>query len=150
MLKEGDKAIDFTLMDDEGEPFTLSSLRGKKVVLYFYPKDDTPGCTKEACSFRDDIDKIREKGAEVIGVSMDSLKSHKKFKSKYNLPFKLLSDEKGEVSRIYGVLKMKSFYGLERLGIERSTFIIDEEGVIRKVFRKVKVDNHLEEVLSNL
>jgi len=150
MVKEGDMAPDFTLIDDEGKPFTLSSLRGKKIVLYFYPKDDTPGCTKEACMFRDGLEEIKRRKAEVIGISMDSLESHRKFKEKYSLNFKLLSDPEGKVSRTYEVLKMRKFYGLERLGVNRSTFIIDEDGKIVKIFRNVKVDNHLKEVLSYL
>ncbi|MCS7228582.1 MAG: thioredoxin-dependent thiol peroxidase [Candidatus Kryptonium sp.] len=149
-LKIGQKAPDFTLPSDTGEKISLKDFRGKKVVLYFYPKDDTPGCTKEACSFRDNINLILERGAVVIGVSADSVDSHKKFKEKYNLNFPLLSDEKHKVLEKYGVWKEKSLYGKKFMGIERTTFIIDEQGKIAHIFRKVKVDGHTEEVLKKL
>ncbi|HMS65653.1 MAG TPA: thioredoxin-dependent thiol peroxidase [Ignavibacteria bacterium] len=150
MLKPGDKAPDFTLQNDKGENVTLKDLKGKKVILYFYPKDDTSGCTKEACSFRDNIKIIEKKNAVVIGVSKDSVKSHDKFKKKYNLPFTLLSDENLEMLKNYDVWKEKSMYGKKYMGIERTTFIIDEKGKIREIFNKVKVDGHTEEILSKL
>ena len=150
MLKPGDKAPDFALQNDKGENVTLKDLKGKKVILYFYPKDDTSGCTKEACSFRDNIKIIEKKNAVVIGVSKDSVKSHDKFKKKYNLPFTLLSDENLEMLKNYDVWKEKSMYGKKYMGIERTTFIIDEKGKIREIFNKVKVDGHTEEILSKL
>lgn len=149
-LKVGQKAPDFTLPSDTGEKISLKDFRGKKVVLYFYPKDDTPGCTKEACSFRDNINQILERQAVVIGVSADSIESHKKFKEKYNLNFPLLSDEKHRVLEKYGVWKERSLYGKKFMGTERTTFIIDENGRIAHIFRKVKVDGHTEEVLRKL
>jgi len=149
-LKVGQKAPDFTLPSDTGEKVSLKDFRGKKVVLYFYPKDDTPGCTKEACSFRDNIDRIFQKGAVVIGISADSVESHKKFKEKYNLNFPLLSDEKHKVLEKYGVWKERSLYGKKFMGTERTTFIIDENGKIARIFRKVKVDGHTDEVLQKL
>jgi len=149
-LKEGDPAPDFTLPSDTGEKVSLSDFKGKKVVLYFYPKDNTPGCTKEACQFRDGLEEIKKKGAVVIGVSADSVASHKKFKEKHNLNFPLLSDENKEVVQAYGVWKEKVRFGRRYMGIERTTFIIDEEGRITKIFPKVKVDKHLEEVLEAL
>lgn len=149
-LKVGQKAPDFTLPSDTGEKISLKDFRGKKVVLYFYPKDDTPGCTKEACSFRDNINQILERQAVVIGVSADSIESHKKFKEKYNLNFPLLSDEKHRVLEKYGVWKERSLYGKKFMGTERTTFIIDENGRIAHIFRKVKVDEHTEEVLRKL
>ncbi len=149
-LKVGQKAPDFTLPSDTGDKVSLKDFRGKKVVLYFYPKDDTPGCTKEACSFRDNINEILNRGAVVIGVSADSVESHKKFKEKYNLNFILLSDEKHRVLEKYGVWKERSLYGKKFMGTERTTFIIDENGRIAHIFRKVKVDGHTEEVLKKL
>lgn len=149
-LKVGQKAPDFTLPSDTGEKVSLKDFRGKKVVLYFYPKDDTPGCTKEACSFRDNINQILERGAVVIGVSADSVESHKRFKEKYNLNFPLLSDEKHKVLEKYGVWKERNLYGKKFMGTERTTFIIDENGKIAHIFRKVKVDGHTEEVLKKL
>jgi len=129
---------------------SLSDYKGKKVVLYFYPKDDTPGCTKESCAFRDGIDEVRGMGAEVLGVSGDSVASHKKFVKKFNLNFPLISDESKKMIRAYGVWKEKSLYGRKYMGIERTTFIIDENGKIDDIFHKVKVDGHLEEVLGEL
>ena len=131
MLKPGDPAPDFKLMSDEGKEVSLKDLRGKKVVLYFYPKDDTSGCTKEACSFRDNIKLFEKKNAVIIGVSKDSVKSHKKFKNKFDLNFPLLSDETKEMIGAYGVWKEKSMYGKKYMGIERTTFIIDEKGKIK-------------------
>ncbi|MGC8764453.1 MAG: thioredoxin-dependent thiol peroxidase [Brevinematia bacterium] len=150
MPKEGDFAIDFTLKSDEGKEISLSSFKGKKVVLYFYPKDDTPGCTKEACSFRDVFDEILSKGAVVIGISTDSVESHQKFKKKYNLPFYLLSDPDHKVIEMYGQWVKKNMYGKEYYGTQRATFIIDGSGKIIKIFPKVKPEEHAKEVLSFL
>ncbi len=149
-LKVGQKAPDFSVMDDKGEKVKLADLKGKKVVLYFYPKDDTPGCTKEACAFRDGIDKIKKRGAVVLGVSADSVESHKKFKSKFDLNFPLLADTEKKMIEAYGVWKEKSMYGKKYMGIERTTFVIDENGKIEQVFPKVKVDQHYDEVLEAL
>ena len=149
-LKVGQKAPDFTVMDDQGEKVKLADLKGKKVVLYFYPKDDTPGCTKEACAFRDGIDKIKKRGAVVLGVSADSVDSHKKFKSKFDLNFPLLADSEKKMIEAYGVWKEKSMYGKKYMGIERTTFVIDENGKISHIFPKVKVDQHYDEVLEAL
>lgn len=149
-MKEGNKAPEFKLKDQEGKEHKLSDYRGKKVVLYFYPKDDTPGCTKEACNFRDDDSLIRKKNAVVLGVSGDSVEKHKKFEQKYKLNFTLLSDPKKEVIKKYGAMKEKSIFGNTFLGIQRSTFVIDEQGKIIKIFEKVKVDNHSKEILELL
>ena len=150
LVKEGDVAPTFSLMTDEDKTVSLSDYRGKKVVLYFYPKDDTPGCTKESCSFRDHIKEIEGTGAVVLGVSRDSAESHRHFKSKFSLPYTLLVDEGAKVSSTYNVYKMRNLYGKESMGIERSTFIIDEDGKVKKVFRKVNVDGHTDEVLAAL
>ena len=147
---EGRKAPDFTLKADNGETVKLSALKGKTVVLYFYPKDDTPGCTKEACSFRDGFSEIQKRGAVVLGVSPDSVESHKKFKEKFHLNFPLLSDEEKKVVNAYGVWKEKALYGRKYMGVERTTFVIDADGKIKKIFPKVKVDGHYEEVLVEL
>jgi peroxiredoxin Q/BCP len=149
-LKVGQKAPDFALQDDSGNKVKLSDLKGKKVVLYFYPKDDTPGCTKEACAFRDGIKEIRKHGAVVFGVSADSVESHKKFKNKFDLNFPLLADPDREAIESYGTWKEKSMYGKKYMGIERTTFIIDEQGKISHIFPKVKVDQHYDEVLAAL
>ena len=149
-LKVGDKAPDFSLPSGAGQTITLKSLRGKQVVLYFYPKDDSPGCTKEACSFRDEITQIEKAHAVVLGVSTDGLASHQKFSKKYGLPFALLSDEGLVVAKAYGVYKQKSMYGRTYWGIERSTFVVDETGKLAAIFRKVKVDGHVEQVMSAL
>ncbi|HEY9166783.1 MAG TPA: thioredoxin-dependent thiol peroxidase [Candidatus Kryptonia bacterium] len=149
-LKVGAKAPAFTLKNDGGETVKLADYKGKKVVLYFYPKDDTPGCTKEACSFRDGFSEIKKKGAVVFGVSADSVESHGKFKQKFNLNFPLLSDTDKKVINAYGVWKEKSLYGRKFMGIERTTFVIDEDGKIKKIFPKVKVDGHYDEVLAEL
>ena len=149
-LQEGDRAPAFLLKDDNGESVKLSDLKGSKVVLYFYPKDDTPGCTKEACSFRDGFSEMKKKGAVVLGVSADSVESHVKFKEKFKLNFPLLSDPDKEVINAYGVWKEKSLYGRKFMGIERTTFVIDESGKIKKIFPKVKVDGHYDEVLAEL
>jgi len=150
MLKAGDKAPEFSLISDEGKNVSLKDLKGKKVILYFYPKDDTSGCTKEACSFRDNIKIINKRNAVVIGVSKDDTKSHQKFKKKYDLPFTLLSDENLDMLKKYDVWKEKSMYGKKYMGIERTTYIIDEKGKIQDVFNKVKVDGHTEEVLEKI
>jgi thioredoxin-dependent peroxiredoxin len=149
-LKVGLKAPDFTLMDDSGNKVKLSDLKGKKVVLYFYPKDDTPGCTKEACAFRDGIKEIKDQGALVFGVSADSVDSHQKFKEKFNLNFPLLADPDRKMIENYGTWKEKSMYGKKYMGIERTTFIIDKQGKISHIFPKVKVDEHYDEVLEAL
>jgi len=150
MPKEGDPAPDFRLPADDGKTYALKDLRGRKVVLYFYPKDDTPGCTKEACSFRDNLSRVQSKGAVVFGVSKDDLASHAKFREKYSLSFPLLSDPEGKVLNAYGVWKEKNLYGKTFMGIERTTFVIDERGRIQKVFARVKVDGHVDEVLAAL
>lgn len=148
MVAENQPAPDFTLPDQDGEPFTLSSLRGTPVVLYFYPKDDTSGCTREACAFRDARAGYEAAGARVIGVSPDEAKSHRKFADKYGLPFTLLADTDRKVCEAYGVWKEKSMYGKKFMGVERTTFLIDRSGRVAKVFRKVKVDGHADEVLG--
>lgn len=150
MLKPGDKAPDFSLISDEGKEVSLKDLKGKKVILYFYPKDDTSGCTAEACSFRDNIKIIEKKNAVVIGVSKDNTKSHQKFKKKYELPFTLLSDENLGMIKDYDVWKEKSMYGKKYMGIERTTYIIDEKGKIKDIFNKVKVEGHTENILEKL
>ena len=139
MLTIGNLAPDFTLMGSDNKEHKLSDFRGKKVILYFYPKDNTPGCTTEACDFRDNITTISNKNAIVIGIRKDSLKAHDKFITKFELPFLLLSDEEKVVCELYDVIKEKNMYGKKVLGIERSTFIIDEEGILVKEYRKVKV-----------
>ena len=149
-LKIGQKAPAFALPNQDGKIMRLSDFKGKKVVLYFYPKDDTPGCTKESCAFRDGLDEIQNSGAVVLGISGDSVDSHKKFAKKFNLNFPLLSDEKKTTLQAYGVWKEKSLYGRKFMGIERTTFIIDEQGKLDDIFQKVKVDGHLEEVLAEL
>lgn len=149
-LKEGVLAPDFALDSDEGREITLKEFRGRKVVLYFYPKDDTPGCTKEACAFRDAYDLFLEKGAVVIGVSADNGKSHEKFRKRYNLPFYLLSDPKKTVMKAYGAWGKKTVFGKTGMGIIRSTYIMDEKGRIIKVFPKVAPEGHAEEVLKLL
>ncbi|MGD9049442.1 MAG: thioredoxin-dependent thiol peroxidase [Anaerolineae bacterium] len=150
MLEEGIMAPDFTLTADGGSEVTLSDYRGKQVVLYFYPKDDTPGCTTEACNFRDDYSEILAAGAVVLGVSPDSVKSHDKFKGKYDLPFPLLSDPEHEIAERYGAWGEKKMYGRTYMGIIRSTFVIDRDGKIAKVFPKVRPKNHSQEVLAVL
>jgi peroxiredoxin Q/BCP len=149
MLKEGDKAPDFTLPATGGNTVSLSDFRGQKnVVLYFYPKDNSSGCSKEATSFRDLMPEFEKADAVVLGVSADSLESHEKFARDYSLPFPLLSDESKEVSTAYGVFKEKNMYGRKVMGIERTTLVIDKEGVIRKIWPKVKVEGHAEQVLD--
>lgn len=149
-LKPGLKAPDFTVSTDAGKKVKLSDFKGKKVVLYFYPKDDTSGCTKEACAFRDGIGDIRKRGAVVLGVSPDSVESHKKFRDKYDLNFPLLADTDKEIVEAYGVWKEKSMYGRKYMGVERTTFVIDKAGKISHIFRKVKVDQHYDEVQDAL
>jgi len=148
MLQEGQAAPEFTLKDDRDETVKLTDFRGKTVVLYFYPKDDTSGCTKEACGFRDIKSEFDAAGAVILGASPDSASSHQKFRDKYNLTFPLLSDENKEVVQQYGVWKEKSMYGRKYMGVERTTFVIDSNGVLRKIFPKVKVDQHPEAVLE--
>ena len=150
MVKEGDKAPDFTLQADDGREVSLKDYQGKKVVLYFYPKDDTPGCTREASEFRDTIKQLENENAVVVGVSKDSVESHKKFKEKYGLPFTLLSDPEAKVLRLYEVWKKKSLYGREMMSTERTTFLIDEKGIVKKVYPKVKVEGHAEVCLMDL
>jgi peroxiredoxin Q/BCP len=147
-LQPGDPAPDFTLSATAGETVGLGALKGRKVVLYFYPKDDTSGCTKQACGFRDTLPDFSGIDAVIIGVSKDSVASHDKFKKKYELPFTLASDQTAGVAEKYEVWKEKSMYGKKYMGIERSTFLIDGEGVIRGAWRKVKVDGHTDEVLK--
>jgi len=147
-LNEGDKAPDFNLATDGGGKVKLSALKGKKVVIYFYPKDDTPGCTKESCQFRDDHPKFKKEGVEIIGISKDSAESHDKFKAKYELNFTLAADPDLEAIKAYEVWKEKNMYGKKSMGVERSTFLIDEQGQIAKAWRKVSVDGHAEEVLK--
>lgn len=150
MLKENDKAPDFTLTDMDGNQISLNQFSGKKVVLYFYPKDMTSGCTQEACDFRDSHPEFNKLNAVVLGVSPDDAKSHKKFSDKYNLPFTLLSDSEKKVVEAYGVWKEKSMYGKKYMGVERTTFLIDENGIIKKIFPKVKVTGHIEELIEVL
>ncbi|MEC8646705.1 MAG: thioredoxin-dependent thiol peroxidase [Candidatus Latescibacterota bacterium] len=150
MLSVGDAAPDFTLSDADGNPISLSDFKGQKVVLYFYPKDDTPGCTKEACGFRDAQDDYMEANAVVIGVSPDSEKSHQRFRDKYDLPFLLLADPERQAIEGYDVWKEKNMYGKKYMGVERSTFIIDEDGILLEILRKVKVDGHVQSVLASL
>ena len=147
-LNPGDKAPDFSMPTDGGGSVSLKDLKGKKVVLYFYPKDDTPGCTKEACGFRDALPDFTGADAEIIGVSKDSVAKHDKFKAKHELPFTLASDEDGSVCEAYGTWVEKSMYGRKYMGIDRATFLIDRDGKIAQVWRKVKVPGHVEEVLE--
>jgi thioredoxin-dependent peroxiredoxin len=148
MVDEGKKAPMFTLENQDGKKISLKDFAGKNVILYFYPKDNTSGCTKEACNFRDDFPKFGKMNAVILGVSPDSVQSHKKFSQKYKLPFDLLSDEKKQVLEKYGVWKEKSMYGRKYMGVERSTFVIDKTGKVMKIFRKVKVENHNDEVMK--
>ena len=147
-LEVGDKAPSFTLPADGGGKVALKDLKGKKIVLYFYPKDDTSGCTAESCAFRDNLPDFSKMKAAIVGISRDSVASHEKFKTKYKLPFPLASDEDGKVCEAYGTWVEKSMYGRKYMGIDRSTFLIDEKGVIRGIWRKVKVPGHAEEVLK--
>jgi len=146
-LKEGDKAPDFELEDGEGKKARLSDFKGRKVVLYFYPKDDTPGCTIEACNFRDSLKRLKSMNAEVLGVSNDDIDSHKKFSGKYHLNFRLLADVDKKVSQAYGVYEEKEKFGNKYWGITRSTFVIDEDGKIKRIFYRVDPEKHVEEIM---
>ena len=147
-MKVGDQVPDFTIPSDEGTEVKLSGLRGRKVVLYFYPKDNTPVCTREACGFRDAFPDFSEINAEIFGISKDSVAKHRKFKAKNSLPFTLLSDENGEVCKAFGTWIEKSMYGLKFMGIERSTFLIDETGTLRAEWRKIRLRGHVEKVVA--
>lgn len=149
-MKIGELAPDFTLMGSDNKKHSLSDYKGKKIILYFYPKDNTPGCTTEACDFRDNINHFSDLNAVIIGISKDNLNSHNKFIEKFNLPFVLLSDEDKSVCALYDVIKEKNMFGKKALGIERSTFIIDEQGILINEYRKVKVKGHIEEVINSL
>ena len=150
LITEGEKAPNFTLKSDDDKEVSLNDFRGKKVVLYFYPKDGTAGCTNEAKDFRDNVKEFEQENTVIVGVSKDSVESHQKFKKKHNLPFTLLSDPEGSVLDLYGVWKEKSLYGRTFMGTERTTFLIDEKGVVKKVYRKVKVKGHAEACLLDL
>lgn len=149
-LKIGDNAPDFTLPTDGDGTLTLSNLKGQKVVLYFYPKDDTPGCTKESCSFNENLSALNKLNVQVIGISKCSVAKHDKFKAKYDLKFPLASDENDAVCETYGTWVEKSMYGKKYMGIERSTFLIDENGKIAQIWRKVKVPGHVEAVMEEI
>jgi len=149
-LKKGSKAPDFSGVCDGDKSIKLSSFNGKNVILYFYPKDDTPGCTKESCEFRSANDDFLEHETIILGVSKDSVARHNKFKEKYNLPFLLVSDESGKICEAYGVWREKKNYGKTYMGIERSTFLIDKKGVIQKVWRKVRVNGHVNAVMDEV
>ena len=150
LLEQGTKAPDFTLPDKDGKSVSLSDFLGKKVVLYFYPNDNTPGCTRQACAFASAYNGFKEKNVEVIGISKDSTASHVKFAEKYNLPFILLSDSELEVIKDYGVWQEKKLYGKVSMGVVRTTYVIDEKGFIEKVMPKVKPDTNAEEILAEL
>jgi peroxiredoxin Q/BCP len=147
LVREGEKAPDFTLLSDYGKGVSLSDYHGKKIVLYFYPKDGTPACTQEAIEFRDLAQEFQKEGLTILGVSKDSVKSHQKFKKKHGLPFTLLSDPEAKVLNLYGVWKEKKLYGRTFMGTERTTFIIDENGIIKKVYRKVRAKGHAQACL---
>ncbi len=148
MIEVGEKAPDFVGKDQDEKKVKLSDYKGKKVALYFYPKDDTPGCTKQACSLRDGFSDLKKNNIEVIGVSADDKESHQKFIEKYDLPFILLADTDKDIINKYGVYGEKNMYGKKFMGIKRTTFLIDEEGKIKKIFKRVKTDEHAEEVLK--
>lgn len=150
MINTGERAPDFTLPYEQGIPVALSDFKGKKVVVYFYPRDNTPGCTKEACSFRDAFDEFLEAGAVVLGISPDDAASHVNFRRRFGLPFQLLSDSEHRVAEAYGAWGEKNLYGKKSMGIIRSTFIVDEEGMIANVFPKVKPEGHADEVLRTI
>jgi peroxiredoxin Q/BCP len=150
MLKVGDQAPDVTLLTDAGVEFRLADLKGKRVVVYFYPRADTPGCTTEACEFRDDIEKFAKKGVAVVGVSPDKPAAQAKFKQKYDLPFTLLADEDKAVAQAFGVWKEKNMYGKKVMGIERSTFVVGADGKIERIYGKVKAKGHAGAVLEEL
>ncbi len=149
MVENGKPAPDFTLVDQQGNSVTLSKLKGSPIVLYFYPKDDTPGCTKEACAFRDAISDYQAAGAKILGVSPDAVASHARFVKKYELPFPLLADTDHSVCELFGVWKEKSMYGKKYMGVERTTFVIDGKGIVRQIFSKVKVEGHASAVLES-
>lgn len=149
ILTEGMEAPDFTLMGSDHQQHSLHDYRGRQVVLYFYPRDNTPACTNQAKAFRDAIESFKEKNAVILGISRDSITSHEKFIAKHELPFILLSDSEEVVCHLYDVLKEKNMYGKKAIGIERSTFLIDETGIITKIYRKIKVAGHIEAVLEN-
>ena len=150
MVSEGEEAPDFTLQADDGREVSLSDYRSKKIVLYFYPKDGTPGCTREAIEFRDMVKEFGKEDIVILGVSKDSVQLHQKFKRKHELPFTLLSDPEGKVLDLYGVWKKKSLYGRTFMGTKRTTFLIDEKGIVKKVYRKVKVKGHAQACLLDL
>lgn len=150
LLQSGAKAPDFNTTDQDGNKVALKDYRGKKVVLYFYPKDNTPGCTKEACAFRDQFSEFKKKGVEILGVSVDSEKSHKSFVDKFKLPFKLLADTEKKIVGAYGVWGEKSLYGRKYMGTNRVTYLIDEAGHIAAVFPKVKPEEHAREILAQI
>lgn len=149
-IEVGSQAPDFTLKNQDDREVSLSDFRGKHIVLYFYPKDMTPGCTTQACDFRDQYEKFSELDAVIIGISPDPIERHQKFIDKHDLPFQLLADEDHEVAGLYGVWKLKKMFGKEFYGIERSTFIIDPDGILQKEYRKVRVKGHVEEVLADV
>jgi peroxiredoxin Q/BCP len=149
-VEEGQQAPDFTLPADDGSKVKLSALRGNAVVLYFYPRDDTPGCTREACAFRDQHAALKKAGAKVLGVSTDDLASHEKFRDKYQLNFPLLADTEHKVAEQYGAWREKNMYGKKSMGVQRSTFLIDADGKVRKVWKRVSVDGHDAAVLEEL
>jgi peroxiredoxin Q/BCP len=148
MVETGKPAPDFSLSDQHGKKVTLSKLKGSPVVLYFYPKDETPGCTKEACAFRDTYAQYEKAGATILGMSPDAVESHAKFAKKYELPFTLLADSEKSVCELYGVWKERNMYGKKSMGVERTTFVVDARGIVRRIFPKVKVDGHFEQVLE--
>lgn len=150
LIIEGEEAPDFTIQADNEKLVSLKDFRGKKVVLYFYPKDGTPGCTREAIEFKDIASEFEKQGAIIVGVSKDSVKSHQKFKQKHDLPFTLLSDPEGKVLDLFGVWKKKTLYGRTFMGTERTTFLIDENGIVKKVYRKVKPKGHAQVCLLDL
>jgi peroxiredoxin Q/BCP len=150
MVEKGDQAPDFTLPSDDGGRVSLSDFEGRRLVLYFYPKDNTPGCTRQACDLRDEMPSFEALGVAVVGVSPDGIAAHRKFKSKYDLNFTLLADEDHEVAKAYGVWKQKSMYGRKYLGIERSTFLIGADGRVEEVWRRVRAKGHAEMVAARL
>lgn len=147
-IEIGQQAPDFTLKDQEGKDVSLSNFQGKNIILYFYPKDMTPGCTTQACDFRDNYEAFEQYNTVIIGISPDQIERHQKFIAKHGLPFKLLADTEQEVAKLYDVWKLKKMFGKEFYGIERSTFIINQAGILQKEFRKVKVKGHIEETLQ--
>jgi len=150
MPRIGEQAPDFALPGDDGRQHTLSEFKGKKLVLYFYPKDDTPGCTREACDFRDNMSRLEGAGASVVGISADDKDSHLRFKGKYHLPFLLLSDEDRSILKAYGEWKEKNLYGKKTMGIERTTDLIDGQGRIAKIYHKVKVEGNVDKIMNDL